>query len=199
MFQRLESGEDIPLEEVQANIKRFSDEQKRAIEERRFIHQRPLTGRSIAMLREARYPIGTTWHQGEAYHDFEALPSRRTEVAILPSLFLPDSNRKTLNQQLEMVAELSEELEKDGLKAIIGEAPDYVELTFNHHIATGERLFGEDYNYDYARAVTPVGSRVASVGDFGADYGLCVVGWPSGYGGSRLWAAPLVVPLETGQ
>jgi len=187
---------DLPLtgEGEQTGIRRFSDEARESLAKERYIIY-SLRGQSIQTLRVAGSPFWSAWHHD--YPDFEALQSRMSEVAINPSqLFLPKSNSKTLAQQLEMVAHFSQDLSRKvpGVEAVIGEAPDYVELAFTHLGATGKRLFGKDYNYDYARTVTRVGSSVALVGGFGAGDGLDVDRWPPDSGGSYLWAAPLVVP-----
>lgn len=185
---------DVPLTGEQTGIRRFSDEARERLAKERYIIY-SLTGQSIKTLKDAGRPFWSTWHQD--YPDFEALQSRLSEVAINPSqLFLPKSNSKTLDQQSEMVARLSQDISRKvpGVEAIIGEAPDYVELAFTHLDATGKRLFGKDYNYDYARTVTAVGSNVADVGSFLAGVGLDVDRWQPGDRHSGLWAAPLVVP-----
>lgn len=187
-------GEDIPLEEVRAEIRRFSDEARARLEaEGYFVHT--LTGQSIKTLKDAGRPFWSTWHNN--HPDFETLASRSSEVAIRPDqLFLPKSNGKTLNDQLSRVARVSADLSRQvrGTQVIIGEAPDYVELAYNHLDLTGQRLFGEEFGYGYARTVTPVGGNVANVGDFDAVNGLRVDGWRPDDGGDGLWAAPLVVP-----
>lgn len=125
-----------------------------------------------------------------------------SEIAIDPrpeKFFLPKSNNSTLDQQLEMIAEHSRKLQRklktQTVEAIMGEAPDYTQLAFTRLDATGERLFGEKYGYNYARTKTPtVGSRVAFVGSFDADRGLYVFYWSRGRGRSRVFASPPVVP-----
>lgn len=154
-----------------------------------------ITGQSIKTLKDAGRPFWSTWHKD--YPNFEASQSRLSEVAINPNqLYLPKSNSKTLDQQLEMVIRLSQDISRKvpGVEAVIGEAPDYVELAFTYLDTTGKRLFGKDYNYNYARTVTPVGSRVARVGRFNADRGLGVRSLHPDGSLSDLWAAPLVVP-----
>lgn len=155
-----------------------------------------LTGQSIKTLRDAGRKFWSTWHN--SLPDFEALGSMHSEVAINPNkLFLPKSNNKTLAQQEEMVGKFSEELGKKvrGVAAIIGQAPDYVELAFAHLDVKKEYLFGAKDNYNYARTKTPTGSSgVADVGDFSADVGLDVRDWVAGSGGDGVHAAPLVVP-----
>jgi len=158
-----------------------------------------LSGQSIRTLREAGKPFWSTWHKDHS--DFEQLTSRRSEVAINPNqLFLPNSNNKTLAQQEKMVGDFSKKLSKkvQGVEAIVGEASDYVELTFTYLGATGVRLFGKDYDYRYTRTKTPtVGSYVARVGSFDADDGLHVHDWRHDGGHSSVWVSPLVVPVES--
>jgi hypothetical protein len=191
---------DVPFPSVatpekQLEIKRFSVEQREALEKQGFVIY-GLTGQSIKTLRDSGRKFWSTWHKD--YPDFEALGSMHSEVAINPSKpFLPKSNNKTLAQQEEMVNKFSEELGKKvkGVKAIIGQAPDYVELAFAHLDNTKEYLFGAKDNYDYARTKTPTsGSGVAFVGDFGVDGGLNVYNWNRGHGDDGVHAAPLVVP-----
>lgn len=192
---------DIPLNhkttEAAVAVKRFTDKQKEALHKIGLTAIYPLSGQSLRSLREGGRKFWTDWHKDSP--DFENLTSRLSEVAINPNkLFLPKSNNKTLEQQEEMVKKFSEELRGRkrilGIEAVMGEVPDYTELAFLHLDATEERLFGEKYNYDYARTKTGVGSGVALVGRFYADFGLCVDSWRPGSGGGGVWAAPLVVP-----
>ena len=188
---------DVPLPtvEVRGETKRFSPEVRKALEKEGYLIY-TLTGQSIKSLREAGRKFSSTWHKG--YPDFEALTSRLSEVAIDPNkLFLPDSNNKTLVEQEKMVEEFSQKLSKkvEGVEAIIGEAPDYVELAFVHLDATGEYLFGKKYNFDYARTKTQAGGPcVVRVGYFRPDYGLYVSFWDRVHGYGNVWAASLVVP-----
>ncbi len=179
-------------------IKRFSDEQREALKKEGYLIY-GLTGQSIKTLRGAGRTFWTTWHKHSQFADFEALGSMNSEVAINPSeLFLPKTNNKTLAQQEEMVDKFSQELGEKvkGVKAIIGQAPDYEELAFRHLDATQGYLFGAKYNYDYARTKTPPsGSDVAHVGRFGAVNGLRVDRWLADSGDVVIFAAPLVVPV----
>jgi hypothetical protein len=133
-------------------------------------------------------------HKGEA---FENEPSMRTEVAVNPrALFLPDSNHKTLSEQQALISQFSAKIgsEVSGVVAKLGGASDYAELAFAHERATGDRLFGRDYDYDYTRTTTPTdGFSVALVGNFG-DLGLSVFYWHCNLSDAYVWAAPLVVP-----
>ena len=178
-------------------VVRFSDEAKAALEKQKFIiHE--LTGQSIKSLKDSGRKFWTDWHK--QYPDFEALASRRSEVAINPEkLFIDKSNNKTLSEQEEMIRKFSESLAKGrnripNVEAIMGGAPDYVELVFRHLDATGDYLFGEKYGYNYAMTKTFVGAGVASVGGFGPADGLLVSHWNPDYGHDYVFAAPLVVP-----
>lgn len=195
-------GQDVswPYSERHLEIKRFSGEAHQELEKRGFMVYE-LTGQeSIKSLREQGFPFWTTWHKDyQDYPDFEAQTARASEVAINPDprkVFIPGSNGKTLDQQLRMVSDFSRKLGVNGAIAEIGGVGDYVGVVAKHLNATGVRLFGEKYDYDYARTVTPtVGSSVAIVGCFSADRGLRVSHFGRGYGGYNVWAAPLVVPV----
>jgi hypothetical protein len=192
---------DIPLPSVstpekELEIKRFFAEQREALENQGYVIY-GLTGQSIKTLRDRGHKFWSTWHKEFPY--FEALGSVHSEVAINPNNpFLPNSNNRTLAQQENMVGRFSEVLGKKvkGVKAIIGQAPDYAELAFAHLDATKEYLFGAKQNYNYARTKTPIGSScVAHVGGFGADDGLVVNYWYRDNGDGYVRAAPLVVPV----
>lgn len=189
-------GRPLPAKEAPIEIKRFSAEQREALEKQGFVIY-GLTGQSIKTLRDSGRKFWSTWHN--SLLDFETLGSMQSEVAINPNKpFLPKSNNKTLTQQEEMVEKFSRELGKKvgGVKAIIGQAPDYVEIAFAHLDATKDYLFGAKDNYDFARTKTPAGSSdVANVGDFLADSGLYVSHWNADDGGGSVHAAPLVVPV----
>lgn len=176
-------------------IQSFPIETQQALKKEGFLIY-PLTGQSMKSLKEAGKKFWSTWHK--AYSDFEALSSRLSQVAINPQkLFLPDSNRKSLSKQEEMVANFSQELSRKikGVKAIIGEAPDYIELAFAHLETTGEYLFGEKYNYHYARTKTLINdSEVANVGCFSRKFGLQITRWRPRHSLESIWAVPILVP-----
>ena len=191
---RKQRGGDIPLKEKIGDVVRFSPEQRKGLERKGYLVY-GLTGQTIATLRDTGHPFWSTWHQGEA---IEQVRSMLTEVAVNPkNLFLQDSNRKTLDEQLAMVEKFGRKIagEVKGITAILGSAPDYTELAFAHQDKRGQRLFGKDFNYDYTRTTTPTGgSVVAVVGFFAAGGGLSVVRWHRAARNGGLWAAPLVVP-----
>ena len=187
----LASQKELPPIEV----RRFTDEARATLEKEGYVVD-TLTSQSIATLRSKGMPFWSSWHKD--YPQFEALTSMSSEVAIHPEkLFLPKSNNKTLAQQEQLINKFSQELSKKvpGVDAIMGGMADYADLAFAHLEATGDRLFGEKYDYNYARTNTPtVGGLVANVGSFGPSDGLAVVSWHRGRGYSRVFAAPLVVP-----
>ena len=176
-------------------VRRFTDEARAALEKEGYVVD-TLTSQSIATLHSKGMPFWSTWHKD--YPQFEALTSMSSEVAIHPKkLFLPKSNNKTLTQQEQLINKFSQELSKKvpGVDAIMGGMADYADLAFAHLEATGDRLFGEKYDYNYARTNTPtVGGLVADVGNFNPSDGLFVNNWYRGYGHSNVFAAPLVVP-----
>lgn len=191
---------DIPLpvasvEAPKVEVARFSPEAREVLEAKGFkVYE--LTGQSITSLREQGKQFWSTWHRD--YPDFESLTSRHSEVAIDPKkLFIPRSNNKTLQEQLEAVAKYSESLGVQGVEAVLGEVPDYTELAFAHLDKTGQRLFGKKYDFNYTRTQTRVGGDVAFVGRFHADDGLHVYYWFPDSRDGLLHAAPLVVPTGT--
>lgn len=185
----------VATETTPIEVRRFSQEAKEALRNQGYAVYE-LTGQSIASVRDSGRKFWSTWHRD--YPDFEALTSMHSEVAINPAkLFLPKSNNKTLGQQEELIARFSKDLGTiaQGVEAIMGEAPDYVDLAFARLNDTGEYLFGEKDGYNYARTKTPtVDSNVASVGDFHPANGLSVGRWFRGSGHGRVFAVPLVVP-----
>ena len=183
--------------ETQREIKRFSTEARRALEEQGYVIY-GLKGQSI---RDLNLRAGRKFwlRRCRDYSLLEASASMKSEVAInLEEPFLPGSNNEALEQQEEIVARFSKELGEKipGVKAVIGQAPDYLGLVFAHLDRTGDFSFGEEYRYGSARTKTPTsGSRVATVGGFGPDGGfLHVSDWPANLGSGSVYAAPLVVP-----
>lgn len=187
--------------EKQLEIKRFSKDALGFLESKEQIVY-PLNGLSLKAQKAAGRPFWYIVHAGEK---FLTLPSMQSEVAFNPSpdkFFLPKSNNLTLSQQQEMIDEYSYKLQKEfgseEIKAVMGNASDYSLVAFLHLDATKKKeyLFGEKYNYDYARTKTPTSSSlVAVVGYFHADNGLDVDYWNAGRGHDVVPAAPLVVPV----
>ena len=192
-------GKDVPLpiakETTPVEVRRFSQEAREALKREGFAVYE-LTGQSIASVRDSGRKFWTTWHRD--YPDFEALTSMHSEVAINPGkLFIPKSNNKTLVQQEDLIARLSQDLGNrvQGVEAVMGDAADYVDLAFTHLNATGNYLFGEKDGYNYARTKTPtVGSDVADVRSFDPADGLNVSRWGRVSSHVNVFAPPLVVP-----
>jgi hypothetical protein len=188
------------VEKTPVEFKTFSDESRKALEDRGFVIY-GLQGESIISLRDSGRKFQSDWHR--SYHEFEARTSKLSQVAINPNpdkFFIHGSNNKRLNTQEEMIAKFSKELTSgsnrvNGVRAIMGGAADYVELTFRHFDTTQSDLFGPDYNYKYTRTDTPTnGSNVAIVGHFSVDYGLRLDVWLRDRGNANVLAVPLVVP-----
>lgn len=193
-FER--AGVPLPEWHSPVEIKRFTPEAWEALEKQGYVIYR-LNGESIKSMKEAGRSFYSKWHN--ILPKFEALPSMHSEVAINPdNIFLPESDNKTLKQQEALVEKFSQELRKTApnVSAIIGQVSDYVELAFQHLDATGQRLFGKNYDYNYARTKTPTSSRkVADVGYFHTRDGLTINEWFTRYGADFLFVAPLVVPV----
>ena len=195
-FGKRTDNVDLGDSERTFDIATFSKEQKNGLARLGYEYFYPLTRQTIADLRDSGNRFWTDWHKGDA---FEQIASMGTEVALNPrALFLANSNGKDLTQQVSMIAKFSRALGKEvsGVKAVMGEAPDYSALAFAHKRATGSRLFGSEYDFDYARTKTPTsGSSVAIVGYFDGN-GLRVSSLGRGDDHDDVWAVPLVVPQK---
>jgi len=143
-------------------------------------------------------------HDSPQLEILEAKVSMNSDVAIRPdTFFLPESNNKTRNQQKHAISKYSNALARKikGVKAIMGELPDYVELVLAHEAATRVHLFDStlsDYRIKKAITNTPTFDRnFAVVGrhpmrvDFFARH-RC------GDKNEDVYAAPIVVPTEPG-
>lgn len=136
---------------------------------------------------------------------FMSVLSRPSQVAIFPEperLYVPNSNRKSLEAQKRRLAEDVEEEIKGkmhigGVNMIIDNVATHAGLVFAHLGHTGARLHGKAYGYNYARTETPtVGSPVAHVGSFHEVDGLRVARWYRVHGHDSVWALRLVVPSQ---
>jgi len=198
---RKRRGQDILLptapitpEAPKLELVRFTSETKKALEREGYVvHE--LTGQSIASLKDQGRGFRSTWHR---YPDFEALASRLSEVAINPEeLFLQRSGNKTLSEQQRLIAAHSAmlSLRYPGTEAILGEAPDYIEIAFKHLDATKQYLFGKDFGFNFTRTNTRVEGGVASLGLFDPGGGWHVGSWGADVRSGGLRVAPLVVPV----
>lgn len=194
-------GKDIPLDIELPETAQFSDEVRRQLVEEGYTMFVPLMGQSIQTLRKRGCVIPTRNHDCV---NIENLQSRRSEVAFNPNgLFLPDSNNKTLQEQLAMVTELSTELRQrtPGIEVVIGGVADYIELAQFYFKTTGKPLFSDancnKYRNDHARTITKVGPHVAHIGTLNGNGAIHVADWLPSLKDSGLWIIPLVVPSST--
>lgn len=192
MPERTEGGENLP------SINRFLPVEKRILRKAGFIILN-LTGRSIRELRELGYLIDTTL--GEQYPGFEDLRSISSEVAIYPEdLFLKESSKKSLSEQMDLVENYSKSLqyniEWSGMRAIMGQAVDYIELAFSYSQKKRKKLFGKRNNFDFTRTATRLNSGDESFAVVGRneDNGLIVYGLDPNEVRYDLHVAPLLVP-----
>jgi hypothetical protein len=194
--------------QLPAEILRFTQEAREALERKGYVIY-GLKGESIQSLKEAGRPICQTWENRVppnlskvykhrlSYPEFDEMPSMRSEVGINPTeLYLSTNKREALKEQEARVKEFSRKLSRiiPGTAAIIGQAPDYIELGFQHLDATGQLLFGEDFNDTFATTKTSVGTYdndeyVAVVGNYGGPKTLAVQAWPTEYATSVINAA----------
>ncbi len=183
-----------PAIESQSEVKKFSPEAREALEQKGFTIY-VLTGKSINIHKKEGKKFRSTWvlDENDPFNDLRSVVS---EVAInTDQLFIPGSNDKTLAEQEELVDNQSRELGIDGVRTIIGEAPDYIDLAFSHFDSTGGHLFGEKESNNYTITKTPsVVGLMATVGHFDPRTGLTIRDWHPDFGDSRVYIASLLVP-----
>lgn len=188
--------------ETLTGIKRFSEEQKKALAEIGWGTIYELAGQGFKTLKAVRRnssdPLA---QQQDPDIDFEQFKSKLTEAAFnFNELFLVDSGSKSSKEQETMIDEFSLRLsgKVPGVKAIMGNLFDYAELAHKIKIARGGEypLFSPDiYMKGYARTNTIVdGERTAVVNFYRAGC-LYVSSFPANRGDARVPAAPLVVPV----
>lgn len=130
----------------------------------------------------------------------ELISSARTEVAIMPDrLFLPESNRKSLEEQQRLTDDFGKTIEREvpGVFARLGSVAEYAELALAHARSTGGSLFGHEHGYCNARTNTIAGKTGSVIfGDYYVD-GPLIGRWSINDGSPLLWAVPLIVPRLT--
>jgi len=189
---RIESKGDIPLPKKEIPVtQRFSERARESLENQGMMIYE-LSGQSISTLRDMGYPFFSTWHQGN--EELEKMNSISSEVAINPDLlFFPGSNDKTFDEQVDQVIN-SLSATPDSI-TVLGQAPDYLELAFLHFKATGERLFGEKYDYLYTVTSTVIDGQRINVGHFHEREGIVVNNLMSDRDYSeKVFAAPILIP-----
>lgn len=155
-----------------------------------------LKGHSIASLRAIGKSFYADWDN--KFPEFQNLASRRMQVAFNPDRpFLPDSNCKTLDQQLLMVQRANQQLSHivPGVEMVILETPEYAELLHDYFEKTGERLFKTAHHCDYIRSVTMIDSDNINLG-FHAETGVDLFRWLPGGTDPYLWAFPVIIPAK---
>lgn len=93
----------------------------------------------------------------EADSELLTLPAKITQVAFNPStLFLPDSNNLTFDQQMEYLADFNSIVQKEmpEVKAINGSLPDWTEAIYRYVCATGRGIFSKRHGYRYTTTST---------------------------------------------
>lgn len=136
--------------------------------------------------------------------DVANLRSRRSEVAFSPDpelCFLPGSNGQDRKEQERLIDEYSNRLTKKvrGVRAIMGDAPDYLELLLWHTVKTKENLFdkkrGEHlFDSPMIRTATKIGSEFVYVGDHFFARSINNDLFVPGMRPDKIWAFPLVIP-----
>lgn len=180
---------------------RFSAEARRGLEREGFLIY-TLTGKSLQQLSEEGRDIGILKYLVRL--DWKSVASVESEVAINPNnLFLPGSFNRRWEKQQKMVAGFSRKLQKrtsGQVRAIVGNAADYVELYSLHRQTTGVRLFGD--RAPYARTATsfmsitnPDVAFSVVAGGFHKEGELYLSIEHRDFGYELIGVAPLVVPF----
>lgn len=131
----------------------------------------------------------TSWRGN--YPEFEMLHSRKSEVAINPQLRFPG----TFDEQVSAIAKYNLDFQDKfaGAKAILGEAPDYIEFAFAQLNTTGEKLFGQRDNF-FVRTNTRINNKIVNIGNFTDEYGIHVGLWEPNSSNNNLFAVPIIIP-----
>jgi len=198
-------GQTQPSERV-AEARTFSPEAREALEKKGYLVY-PLQGKSMRLMwKQIGLPesVLTEMERESLGPLFWITTTQVMEVAINPNqLFIPNSNNKSFKGHQKMVALFSEEIADDikGVKAIIGEATNYVELALLHREATGKSLFELNDKFVYVVTNTPYyndrpNDYLVEVGGEG-ERGVIVSPYYLGTQGKMdTWLMPLVVPLK---
>ncbi len=157
-------------EEAKDGTFTFTPEQKDVlVNELKLVMAPPLTGKSIEELEKNRQ-FQSEWLVD--YPDFIQNRSEKTDVAIWPGIFLPDSDGKSFNEQISMVVDLNKKISEKGIgvKVIIGKTADNIELFYN--LTDGVK--GANKNEELLRKgsarsadESPIPSAFAKKGEFG--------------------------------
>lgn len=180
--------------EVSGEVMKFTDKERKILIDDGAVIYLP-TGETIRGQKSTKRPF---WSITDGYKDggknrLTEFPSRAMEVAIYPDperFFVPDTFSKTTDQQISLIEvdahSLRERLGLSNIGEILPEASEVTDVIFKHFDATNGnvRLLGQDYiregYWSYIRTSTPtnkVGSSVAYVGPWDADFGVRVADW----------------------
>lgn len=196
-------GSNPDASEVSKNVVLFTPEQRKNLERNGYVIYR-LTGQTIPDLKAA----GNFFIPSSYMFNNKVARSMTAEVAINPkSLYLKDSQSKTLKEQMKMMEEHAKSIRKKfpGLTAILGGAPDYAELAFQHLKTTGIYLFGGEDGSPEADISSPracttsfngqdkTGIYYATVGIHDEFQGLGVGSRKPDERWGEVYAAPLIV------
>jgi len=154
--------------EVLAEIKRFSPEQKNDLEARGFAILE-LTGESLNDLANDKV-LSLDWWMGDLtkmnenrskeylYTDFLNEPlSMKSEVAVNRNKFiLSGSTNKSFDEQKKMIEKYSQKINKEipGVKAIMGEPADYIELHADYLSKENKPLITREDNWIITKGKT---------------------------------------------
>lgn len=196
-------GSNPDASEATKNAVSFTPEQRKNLERNGYVIYR-LTGQTIPTLKAA----GNFFIPSSYMFDNKVARSMVGEVAISPkALYLKESQNKTLKEQMKMMEEHAKSITKifPGLTAIVGGAPDYAELAFQHLKATGVYLFGGEDGSPEANICTPhtcttsysgqdkTGIYYATVGIHDEFQGLGISSREPGKQWGDLYASPIIV------
>ena len=156
-----------------------------------------LAGKTPAVLRTEGMKF---WYVNPALETATAVPALVAFKKKPSEFFLRRSKNTPFEKQLKLLEEEKEKVKRKypdaGLIVRLGKPSEWSEAAFEHFKATGVRIFGKDYGYNYtwvnAYESDQVGARRAIVGDWNETHGLGVdFDRPDGVG-SGLGLAPLV-------
>lgn len=187
------------LEEPDPERITFSDDDRRALKREGKIVL-PLSPLSVRDIRELALRFGIMWTVGDP--EFEAARAISSEVAIDPNqLYLHDSNNSPMEEQLEMIAEYSDDLSSriPDVEAVLGgSSADQIALMINYHLATGSQLHGREYGHGYTRTATEAGEgQHMAIGSFDTGHGLRMWKVADSEANPKIWASPLIIPKRS--
>lgn len=186
----------MPMIESLANLeahteKRFSEEQRRALEERSFVVF-DVGGKTLESLKHSGVYFWSEWHKGDI---LERLTTGASEVAVNTSTpFLRGSEGKTVTEQSIIASKYSDEISKGipGVRAVIGSAVDYMAIEAKFKGLTGRSVFRTGSSNNYATTVNSFNGHQLFAGEF--YDGSSVVSYRFGETYSDIKVMPLVVP-----